>query len=86
MRLANKEARIWVGLQGACVVLRLGLVCECVRPVSVSVVSSILNWVRNLDSFLFPLTVGVVRARAFYSTLCMCAVETLLKNQASSSL
>jgi hypothetical protein len=84
MRLASEEARIGVGLQGAFVVLRLGLVCECMRPVSVSVVSSILYWVRNLDSSLSPLTLGVVWVCMFYSTLCICTVE-MLKNQASSN-
>jgi hypothetical protein len=49
--------------------------------VSVSVVSSILYWVRNLDSSLSPLTVGVVWVCVFYSTLCICTVETL-KDQA----
>jgi hypothetical protein len=86
MRLPKEEARIGVGLQGACVVLRLGLVCEYMRPVSVSVVSPILYcqyWVRNLDSSLSLLTVGVVWVCVFCSTLCICTVETL-KNQASS--
>jgi hypothetical protein len=39
-------------------------------------------WVSSLDSSRPPLTVGVVQVCAFFSTLCICTVETL-KNQAS---
>jgi hypothetical protein len=84
MRLAN-EARIGIGLPGACVVLRLGPICQSMQPVSVSIMLPSWYWVRNLDSSLSPLTVGVVWVGAFCSTLRLCTVEMLMKNQASSN-